>query len=56
MAFSGVIFSLVALLHLLRLVYAWPMVLGTWNAPMWLSILGVVLGGTLAYGNFKYRS
>ncbi len=37
---SGTIFLLVALLHLLRLVYHWPIVVGTWVPPYWVSYGG----------------
>ena len=50
-----VIFSLIALLHALRLVYGWNAVIGGWSVPMWLSGLAVVLAGYLAYSAFKLR-
>lgn len=50
-----VIFSLIALLHALRLVYGWSAVIGGWEVPMWLSGLAVVLAGYLAYSAFRLR-
>ncbi len=50
-----VIFSLIALLHVLRLVYGWNAVIAGWEVPMWLSGLSVVLAGYLAYSVFKLR-
>lgn len=50
---SGVIFSVVAILHVLRLVLNWEVVLGGWQAPIWASFLGAILGGFLAYSAFK---
>jgi len=50
-----VIFSLIALLHALRLVYGWSAVIGGWEVPMWLSGLAVVSAGYLAYGAFKVK-
>jgi hypothetical protein len=38
---SGSIFLLVAVLHLLRLIYHWPVVLGPWIAPYWASYVGL---------------
>lgn len=38
---SGSIFLLVALLHLLRLVNHWPIVIGTWPVPHWVSYVGL---------------
>ena len=46
---AGVIFALVALLHLLRIYMGWPVVIGTWTAPMWVSWIGLVVAGGLSY-------
>lgn len=40
LALSGTIFLLVAGLHLLRLVYQWPIVVGIWIVPRWVSYVG----------------
>jgi hypothetical protein len=37
---SGVVFLLVAVLHLLRLVFEWPVVVGPWTIPQWPSYVG----------------
>ena len=37
---SGAIFLLVAVFHLLPLLYVWAVVVGTWTVPPWLSYLG----------------
>ena len=37
---SGAVFFLVAIFHLLRLVYHWPIVVGTWTIPYLLSYVG----------------
>jgi hypothetical protein len=37
---SGLIFFLVSLLHFLRLVYGWPVVVGPWTIPYTLSYVG----------------
>jgi hypothetical protein len=44
---SGIVFGAVALAHLLRLIFGWPVQLGTEVVPMWISIIGVVLAGAL---------
>jgi hypothetical protein len=46
---SAAIFSLVALLHLARVVFGWSAVIGGWNIPMWLSWVGLIVAGALAY-------
>jgi hypothetical protein len=44
---SGLLFGAVTLLHLLRLVYAWPAQISTWSVPLWISWVGVVAAGAL---------
>jgi len=46
---TGAIFAVVALLHALRIVMGWPIAIGAWNAPMWLSWIGLVVAGGLSY-------
>jgi hypothetical protein len=44
---SGVLFGLIALVHLLRLVYQTPAQLGSWPVPFWLSWLALIVPGFL---------
>lgn len=46
---AGVIFAVVALLHLLRILMGWPAVIGGWTVPMWVSWIGLVVAGGLSY-------
>jgi hypothetical protein len=39
---SGVIFGVVAILHLIRVVNGWAFQLGPWSLPMWISWLGTI--------------
>ncbi|MDP3142787.1 MAG: hypothetical protein Q8N14_02420 [Candidatus Omnitrophota bacterium] len=50
-----VVFSLIALLHVLRLVYGWSAVIAGWEVPMWMSGAAVVFFAYLAYSAFKLR-
>jgi len=50
---TAVIFSLVALLHLVRIIFGWSVVLGSWSAPMWLSWVALIVTGALAYFGFS---
>jgi len=43
-----VVFGLVALVHLLRLVYGWEATINGAAVPMWASILALVVSGGLA--------
>ena len=49
----GVIFSLIAVLHFLRLVFGWEAVIGGWMLPTWLSVVALVVALVLAYKAFK---
>ena len=40
---TGAIFAAVALLHLLRIYMEWPVIIGGWPAPMWISWIGLVV-------------
>ena len=52
---TGVIFTLIAVLHILRLLFGWQAVIGGWNVPTWVSGLALVLSGYLAYSAFRLR-
>ncbi len=43
-----VVFALVALVHLLRLVYGWEATINGAAVPMWGSVLGLVIAAGLA--------
>ena len=40
---SGTVFGIVAVLHFLRVVNGWIMVLGPWSVPIWVSWLGTLV-------------
>ena len=46
---AGAIFALVALLHLVRIYMGWPVVIGSWTVPMWVSWIGLIVAGALSY-------
>ncbi|MEK6837829.1 MAG: hypothetical protein AABX69_04200 [Nanoarchaeota archaeon] len=48
----GVIFAVIAVLHLLRAVLGWNAVIGTFSVPMWLSWVALVVAAFLAYTAF----
>ena len=50
---SGTLFGLVALGHLLRLLYRLPAVVGQWVVPLWVSAIGVLLPAALALWAFR---
>ena len=46
---AGVVFSVVALMHVVRVALGWQVVFAGWTVPMWVSWLGAVVTGFLAY-------
>ena len=45
---ASVIFSLVAVLHVLRLIFGWQAVIDGLVIPMWASVVGLIIAGGLA--------
>jgi hypothetical protein len=48
-ATAATIFGIVALVHLLRLIMGWSIVIDAWAVPMWLSWVGLLVAGALSY-------
>ena len=53
---AGIVFSLVALLHALRLLKRWPVTIGGWRVPTWISWVALAGAGFLAYTAFTLPS
>jgi hypothetical protein len=53
---AGIIFTLVALFHLLRIFADWPVIIGDWSAPKWVSWLGLIVAGGLALFGFRFTA
>lgn len=47
------LFSLIALLHLLRLVFGWEAIIGGLIVPMWVSWAAVLVAGYLAFEGLR---
>ena len=53
---ASVIFGIIALLHLLRSIFSWQLVIGNFNVPLYFSYIIVIVFGYLAwhiYGESK---
>ena len=50
---AAILFSLVALAHLLRLVTGTPVIVGETSVSMWISVLGVILPAAIAWMLWK---
>lgn len=53
LCFAGTIFGLIAILHVLRLLFGWSAVIGGYTVPMWPSFVGLLVAGFLAYEGFR---
>ena len=42
-------FAVVAVVHALRIVFGWEVMIGDWDMPMWVSWFGVVFAGWLSW-------
>ncbi|MBI3619075.1 hypothetical protein HY213_03530 [Candidatus Peregrinibacteria bacterium] len=49
---SGLLFALIAIIHLLRALSGWGATLNGWSAPMWMSWVAVIITGVLAVNAF----
>jgi hypothetical protein len=47
------VFLIVAVLHLLRIIFGWPARIGGLDIPLWASWLALVVAGALAYFGFR---
>lgn len=56
LSLTGVIFILVGSLHLLRILFSWPLILGQWSAPMWPSFVAVPVAYILGFTALRMRS
>ena len=43
------VFTLVSLLHLIRYFLGWQVIVHTVTIPMWVSLLGFIIAGVLAF-------
>jgi hypothetical protein len=50
---AGIIFTLVALFHFVRIYMDWPIIIGDWSVPKWLSWIGLIVAGGLALLGFR---
>ena len=50
----GVIFTAVALVHLIRIFTGTDFILFGWTAPLWLSWIGTIVTSYLAYASFHF--
>jgi hypothetical protein len=49
----GLIFLLIAVMHVLRLALKWEVVLNGWSVPMWVSGVAIAITAYLAFESLK---
>ena len=52
---AGAIFLTVAVVHALRLVFEWQVIVAGWQVPLWVSTVAFVIGIYLAYEGLQIR-
>jgi hypothetical protein len=53
---TAVLFLVVALLHLLRIIFGWPAQIGDVSVPMWASWLALAVAAALVYFGFRLNA
>jgi hypothetical protein len=52
---TATLFLVVAIAHLLRIILGWPVEIGGWSIPFWLSWLAALVAGALSYLGFTQK-
>ena len=52
---TGTIFAIIAVLHLLRLIYHWNALIANRPVPLGVSIVAFIVAGYLAWQGFRLR-
>ena len=52
----GMVFLVVSMGHLARLLFGWEIQIGHWSPPTWVSIVGLIIPGTLSAWGFILAS
>jgi hypothetical protein len=53
---TGIIFTLVALFHLVRIYMEWPVMIGDWSVPQWVSWVALIVAVGLAAFGFRFTA
>ena len=55
MTVTATLFIAVAIMHLLRIILGWQVEIGGLSIPFWVSWLGVLVAGALAYFGYAQK-
>ena len=50
---TAIIFSIIFVLHVMRILLGWEAQIGGWMIPLWFSWIGILVSGYLAFAGFK---
>ncbi len=50
---TAALFLIIAVAHLLRIIFGWPAQIGGLDIPVWVSWVALVVAGALAYFGFR---
>ena len=50
---TGLIFLLIALLHLGRLIFGWEAIIGGWSVPVWVSVIALLVAAYFGYEGLR---
>ena len=50
---SSGVFLIVGVVHGLRLIYRWDVQIGNFSAPMWASVVALMIASCLSFQNFR---
>ena len=53
---AGIVFTLVALFHVVRIYMEWPVTIGDWSAPKSVSWVAFIVAGGLAIFGFRFTA
>ena len=53
---AGIIFTLVAVFHLVRIFADWPLIIGDWSVPKSVSWAAFIVAGGLAIFGFRFTA
>jgi hypothetical protein len=53
---AGIVFTLVALFHLIRIFEDWPLIIGDWSVPKSASWVALIVAGGLALLGFRFAT
>jgi len=55
MSVASLIFAIVAVMHILRLINGWEIMIGDFMVPTWASVVAAIAAGYLAVQGHRYR-